>query len=174
MKIKLIKSVSESTLQDNAQDFDITLFSYSEMSKKDFNLHRSSSLEKMIIGHEERENAPVYLALRNKITGEYCDTSSVLRLQESMYSERLEKSKADLKWQESAIESLNIELKKLREDKATIMKDTSTARAERLNLREEIKSLERKKRQEEREFESWKDDNPIFKFLYWLSQLIYD
>ncbi|SUN48775.1 Uncharacterised protein [Streptococcus dysgalactiae subsp. dysgalactiae] len=128
----------------------------------------------MVIGHEERENAPVYLALRNKKTGEYCDTSSVLRLQESFYNECLEKTKAELKSQKSVIATLDIELKKLREDKATILKDTSTARAERLNLREEIEALEREKRKAETEFEDWKDDNPIFRFLFWLSQLIYD
>lgn len=174
MKITLSSTVAEHTLQNEATDFDIALITYSEMSKKDFKLKCSSSLEEMIVGHEEREKAPVYLVLKNKITGEYCDTSSVLRLQEKLYNEQLENTKADLKRTESVLTSRNAELNRLLSDKEKVEKDISNAIRERASVNQEIRVLERDKRKAEREFYDWKDDNPIFHFLYWLSQLIYD
>ncbi|HIH7960266.1 TPA: hypothetical protein ACYSZO_000161 [Streptococcus suis] len=167
-------TVAEHTLQNEATNFDIALITYSEMSKKDFKLKCSSSLEDMIIGHEEREKAPVFLVLKNKYTGEYCDTSSVLRLQEKLYNEQLENTKADLKRTESVLTSRNVELNRLLSDKEKVEKDISNAIRERASVNQEIRVLERDKRKAEREFEDWKDDNPIFRFLYWLSQLIYD
>ncbi|MDG3139901.1 hypothetical protein [Streptococcus suis] len=67
MKITLSSTVAEHTLQNEATNFDIALITYSEMSKKDFKLKCSSSLEDMIIGHEEREKAPVFLVLKINI-----------------------------------------------------------------------------------------------------------
>ncbi|HGA1502748.1 TPA: hypothetical protein ACIRK8_001974, partial [Streptococcus suis] len=101
-------------------------------------------------------------------------TSSVLRLQEKLYNEQLENTKADLKRTESVLTSRNVELNRLLSDKEKVEKDISNAIRERASVNQEIRVLERDKRKAEREFEDWKDDNPIFRFLYWLSQLIYD
>ena len=127
MKITLSSTVAEHTLQNEANDFDVVLITYSEMSKKDFKLRCSSSLEKMIVGHEEREKAPVYLVFRNKSNGEYCDTSSVLRLQEKLYDEKLEKTKAELRSTESALATKNVEFKRLLSKKSKIDTDISDA-----------------------------------------------